>query len=780
MLDFAFGPNGYGLTEGMRKEQDRITQNRSAFANNMATFLANNPYISPEAAQAFINSAAGTDNTLRGSVPNQLIGELNKENTRKRRIDTFQAFNEFTRLNPGATAAEFQSAMSALGAQGIYGADALKAIQGRSDQYRKDQETKRMFDQAQNIGQLRTTMMNDVDYQYAANGYDPDKTLKAMKAIYGDKPPVPYETMINPGSASVAKQKVIRDYLPKAVEILNNNPKMTPEMLYGIWPELQGSPIVKSIYDAAQTERKKEVEKQFHNLDNRKRIVDAVAQAYELNLDPQLTYKNAALGVGLPPEDVDGFDNTSIMAEAQAISKKSKDDQQQKLDASLAGAKGKMYESLRTNTLADPLTLQTLANGDITAVESFVRARIRDESGLTEAEISKIPDKYYSSLAQSIRQQIIANANIEQQKLYETVVGSESKIRSGIVEKSIEAAKNFTSNSAVQQIKNAGLEQSVAGAAIPTIMSQLAQQYDVTGVNGTTIFNYLIAAAQKQPEADMATLLNMLPGEVLVPINDLAQKQVEQMQFETGALSNKPIRATDFVSQKSSKLYASAQNQITTVIEISKDTNMSVEDRILAMQSARQQILNGVTEEEAYFEKALGFDKQWDFNDRFNNTHYSALSKELRDNSKRVIDLIDSSLNVLQKQMASQQRANLAPAELAGSRADGSSSRAYNYTIGAVVPTDYEQTISDMGNAIAGSLPAYPDVPGGGPINLLNPSNLFSSQDDIALSNQIMSYVNNPVQMAKIYNRPDIWALIDPRSPTRDPVKFLRAMQEGK
>lgn len=779
MLDFAFGPNGYGLTEGMRKEQDRITQNRSAFANNMATFLANNPYISPEAAQAFINSAAGTDNTLRGSVPNQLIGELNKENTRKRRIDTFQAFNEFTRLNPGATAAEFQSAMSALGAQGVYGADALKAIQGRSDQYRKDQETKRMFDQAQNVGQLRTQLMTDAKSIFMRNGFDVEKTKKELQSIYGNNMPVPLDTIVNPGMATSLQTDIMREYLPKAVDILGRNPNMTPEMLYGVFPELQGSPVLKGIYDAAQKERKKAVEDKFYS--SKKQIVDATASSILLGTDPFKAYEEAARSAGMRPEDMAAVDGNSILAEAQALAKKSKDDQQQKLDASLSGAKGKMYESLRTNTLADPLTLQTLANGDITAVESFVRARIRDESGLTEAEIAKIPDSYYRSLAVSIQGQLATRAKMEQAKVYDEVRAQGPAVLKGLREQNMEIAKAYESDSVQAAIKNAGLDTTVSGAAIPTLMKTFAETYDLSNGGAAALFSNLMEAAKNNPDAGMAIGTEAIKASGLKPLGATVNEKVEALAWEQGAVSRSPLPATTFVSNEKAKLSKGVEGQIAAIQQ--KLTSVADPEKMLAdLTSFRNQLLQQSAQTQDHYASALITADRWSaYNDRFTEAQLKDILDHSGAETQRLLGIVDRAMSDMATRLAKQKQQTSAPANVLGPPVGPQNSPFYNNVIAPIAPTTERAEMRDLRRQLLQAMPAVPNsnTPVIGPvIDMLNPSNFFNSQADVDLTEQMAQIANSPEAMTVLYQNPDIWALIDPKSEKRNPQQFIKAMQE--
>lgn len=761
MLDFAFGPNGYGLTEGMRKEQDRITQNRSQFANNMATFLANNPYISPEAAQAFINSAAGTDNTLRGSVPNQLIGELNKENTRKRRIDTFQAFNEFTRLNPGATAAEFQSAMSALGAQGIYGADALKAIQGRSDQYRKDQETKRMFDQAQNVGQLRTQLMTDAKSIFMRNGFDVEKTKKELQSIYGNNMPVPIDTIVNPGMATSLQTDIMREYLPKAVDILGRNPNMTPEMLYGVFPELQGSPVLKGIYDAAQKERKKAVEDKFYS--SKKQIVDATASSILLGTDPFKAYEEAARSAGMRPEDMAAVDGNSILAEAQSLAKKSKDDQQQKLDASLAGAKGKMYESLRTNTLADPVTLQTLSSGDITAVESFVRARIRDESGLTEAEIAKIPDSYYRSLAVSIQGQMINKARIEQAQTYDTARSQGPKILSDLQAQNRDIAKSFDGENVAAAIKNAGLDQTVSGAMIPTIMKSYAEKYDLSNGGADRLFTALMQVASENPDAGMDIGDRAAQVAGLTTLNAVAEKKVEDLSWQSGAVTRSPVPATTFVSSEAQKITKQIDGALATVSAISAKEALPA-DKIAILKQHRQTIMAAGQGAGDRYSVLLNNNRSFDYNDRFTPDHVAKLTEHGMSEVERAVRIIDQTIASLEVQDRAEKSNTIRPAQIAERpRSPNLSGFANDYI--NLVPTEGRMQMNRIQSDLRG--PSGYAI-GAGPLGYFYKTD--AEREAYAYINQI---AQSPQAQALLVDHPELYALIDPNSDTTDPQRFV-------
>jgi len=767
MLDFAFGPNGYGLTEGMRKEQDRITQNRTQFANNMATFLANNPYISPEAAQAFINSAAGTDNTLRGSVPNQLIGELNKENTRKRRIDTFQAFNEFTRLNPGASAAEFQSAMSALGAQGIYGADALKAIQGRADQYRKDQDTKRLYTEAQNIGQLRTQLMADAKSIFIQNGYDVEKTKKQLESIYGKNMPVPIDSIVNPGMATTLQGDLIREYLPKAVDIIGKNPNMTPEMLYGIFPELQGSPVVKSIYDAAQTERKKSISDKLYG--NKKQVVDSVASSIMLGSDPQTALSETIRGLGISPEDMANLDTSTILAEANSLAKKSKDDQQQKLDASLAGAKGKMYESIRTNTLADPVTLQTLSSGDITAVESFVRARIRDESGLTDAEIAKIPDSYYRSLAVSIQGQIINKSRMEQAQTYDTAKAQGPKILSDLQEQNRAIAKNYDGENVAAAIKNAGLDQSVSGAMIPTIMKSFAEKYDLSNGGADRLFSALIQAASENPDAGVAIGETAARAAGLAPLSAVAEKKVEDLSWQSGAVTRTPIPATNFMAAETQKMTKQIEGVISTITTIAANKAQLPDDKISILERHRQVLLATAQETEGRYSVLLNNARSFDYNDRFTPDHVAKLVGHGNSEVARAISSIDRTIEQLKTEEIAAKKNTTLPSELA-ERPRNPYLSSFGNDFRNIVPTEGRRKMIDMQSDLRG---AGGYSMGAGPLGYF-----YKTDAERETYGYINSIAQSPEALAILTQRPDLYALIDPNNPNTDPQRFVEEFKK--
>lgn len=767
MLDFAFGPNGYGLSDGMRKEQDRITQNRMQFANNMATFLANNPYITPEAAQAFINSAAGTDNTLRGSVPNQLIGQINQENSRVRRIDTFKAFNEFTRLNPGATAAEFQSAIAALGAQGIYGQDALKAIQGRADQYRKDVETKRMYDQAQNIGQLRGQLMTDAKSIFVRNGFDVEKTKKELQSIYGNSLPVPIDTIVNPGMATMLQGDMVREYLPKAVDVINKNPNMTPEMLYGIWPELQGSPVVKSIYEAAQTERKKAVQDKFYG--NKKSVVDAVAQSIILGSNPQTALTESIRGLGISPDDMGALDTNSILSEAQSLAKKTQDEQQQKLDASLAGAKGKMFESIRTNTLADPVTLQTLSSGDLSAVESFVRNRIRNESGLTDAEIAKIPDSYYRSLAVSIQGQIINKSRMEQAQTYDTAKAQGPKILSELQSQNREIAKAFDGENVAAAIKNAGLDQTVSGAMIPTLMKSYADKYDLSNGGAERLFTALVQSASENPTAGMAIGEKAVRDAGLTPLSAVAEKKVEDLSWQSGAVTRTPVAATTFVASESQKMAKAIDTSISTINAVAASKDKLPEDKIKILTQHRDTILSVAQGTSDRYSVLLNNSRSFDYNDRLTEDHVIELIETGNAEAARAVKAIDDAIALLQAEKTAQTRNTTLPASIAERPRNPNLPGFWN-DVGNVIPTEGRMQMNRMQSDLRG---AGGYSMGGGPLGYF-----YKSDADREAYSYISQIAQSPEALALLTQRPDLYALIDPNSDNTDPRRFVEEFKK--
>ena len=782
MLDFAFGPNGYGLTEGMRKEQDRITQNRSQFANNMATFLANNPYISPEAAQAFINSAAGTDNTLRGSVPNQLIGELNKENTRKRRIDTFQAFNEFTRLNPGASAAEFQSAMSALGAQGIYGADALKAIQGRADQYRKDQDTKRLYTEAQNIGQLRTQLMADAKSIFIQNGYDVEKTKKQLESIYGKNTPVPIDSIVNPGMATTLKSDLVREYVPRAVEVMNKNPDITPEMLYGLWPELQGSPVIKAIYDSAQTERKKTVQSNFDT--NSEKIIQGIVTGLDRNLDLETAYEMSARAAGVSAQDLKNLDGSRMKSAATAAHEKAKAGEEQKLEGILNSAKGKMFGEIRTNTLADPVTMQKLASGDIGNVVSFVRSRVQGEYGLalgmTNDQISKIPDSYYQSLAAELQQQLIGKMGNEQASLYDKVHGQSSELANAIRSQNAKIAEEYTKPSIAAAIANSGLDKTVSGAVIPSIISGVSQTHDLSNGGADRLFEALLQIASKNPDAGSAIRDEAIKLAQLQPITAVVNNQIDTLAKRSGAVSRVPVPATQYVDQELLSEAKSVDAQIGQVKSIAGAKDRAPEDIVADLSVFRAQVEASIA---ANPDSVIGLlqNSNWStYGDRFSETHVKRLLDGYGAKGKRLLDFIDSTIASINAQNEAQRRNNMAPAELRKRPDTSDRSPLWNSVVKPFTYTDDEAKMSAMQNEIVGNLPAYPDVNIpfiGGIINKFNPSNIGSSQAEMDLTNKVTNIVNDPVAMAIIYKNPEIYALINPNSQSYNPQEFLRVIE---
>ena len=756
MLDLGLG--GFGVADGMRNEQNRITQNRTQFSNNIANFLASNPYLSPEAVQAYVNAAAGTDNTLRGVIPNQLVGEFNKENSRVRRIDTFKAFNEFTRLNPGATAAEFQSAMSALGAQGIYGDDALKTIQGRADQYRKDQETKRMYEQAQNISQLRTNLMTDAKGIMLRNGFDVDKTRKELEQIYGTSTPVPLDTIVNPGMATMIQGDLVREYLPRAVDILGKNPSMTPEMLYGIFPELQNSPVVKSIYEAAQTERTKGISDKLYG--SKKQVVDSVAQSIMLGADPQTALTESIRGLGIRPEDMSGLDTSTILSEAKALADKGKAEEKKKLDASLAGAMGKMHESIRTNTLADPNTLQTLANGDIGAVESFVRARIRDESGLTEEELARIPDSYYSSLAQSIRQRIATKFELEQAKTYDDVHGQTPGILKSMREQNSEIAKQYSEANIQAAIKNAGIDETVSGAVIPTLMATYGETYDLTNGGAAVLFNALLAEAKANPDAGMNIGAAAIRNAGLKPLSTTVNEQVENLAWKSGAVSRKPVPATGFTASEKTKISKTVE---TRIAEIGSLSSMPPEDQIEKLKRFRDQVIQSNAQTRDHYGSALSTAERWSqYDDPFTDKHWGEIVSHSDAETQRLVKAIDNALATAEVQLKKETERTMAPGRILEDPVDVSRSGLYN-TLSGLKPNEARQKY----DVIAGELSRY--ELGGSPLGYI-----YKSVEDRELYRQIADLAYSPDAVTFLLENPHLYALIDSNSPTVDPKRFIQ------
>lgn len=766
MLDFAFGQFGYGLGAGMRSEQDRITQNRTQFANNMATFLANNPYISPEAAQAYINAAAGTDNTLRGSVPNQLIGEINAENARRRRIDNFKAFNEFMRLNPGATPAEFQSAMSSLGAQGVYGEDALKAIMGRADQYRRDQETARTYENAQRIGQMRGQLTADAKSIFIRNGFNVEATRKELERIYGPNTPVPLDTIVNPGMASSLQSELMREYLPKAVDILGRNPNMTPEMLYGIWPELQGSPLIKGIYDAAQTERKKAVQDKFYG--NKKQIVDAVASSILLGSDPQKALTEAIRGTGIAEADLGSLDSSTILSEAKALAEKSKADEQMKLDSALAGAKGKMFGEIRTNTLADPTTLQALATGDISTVESFIRARIRDESGLTQDQLAKIPDSYYASLAQTIQQQLVTKAKMDQAKVYDDVYAQQPGILKSLRDQNKEIAKQYDSDSVQAFIKNSGLADTPSGAAIPTLMSTFAETYDLSQGGAASLFSALVDAAKANPEAGMAIGTAAIKSAGLSPLASKVNDQVEGLAWEKGAVSRTPIPSTTFVNAEKAKITKSVEAQIAAIQSKISLKGADPEQLLADLQKFRDRVVAQSGQTAAHYARPLQTAETWSIpTDRFTQQKMAEIVNHSDEETARLVGVINEAMQTVSASLTKQKTQSSAPGEILRSPTSPDRSRAYNTLIAPLAVTPERAQIALMREKILRNLPTDPGLIGWA----------FGSENDHALANKLMTITQSPEMLTVLYKEPQLWALIDPESDTRNPARLIQELQ---
>lgn len=765
MLDFAFGPNGYGLTDGMRKEQDRISDNRMQFANNMATFLANNPYITPEAAQAFINSAAGTDNTLRGSVPNSLIGQINQENQRKRRIDTFQAFNEFTRLNPGATAAEFQAAISALGAQGIYGQDALKAIQSRSDQYRKDQETKRMFDQAQNVGQLRGQLMTDAKSIFVRNGFDVEKTKKELQSIYGDSLPVPLDTIVNPGMATMLRGDMIREYLPKAVDILGKNPNMTPEMLYGIWPELQGSPIVKGIYDAAQEERKKGISDKLYG--NKKQVVDAVAQSLILGTDPQVALSESIRGLGIRPEDMVGLDTNSILSEAKALADKTKSEKDTALKQKQAQAAATVSTNIQAK-ISNEIDAARFAGMSDSQLELEMRKVVEFDSGLTAEEIAQLPPEWYARLTGKIRADLNTRALETQQKRYDAARGIEATAADAIRKDSAESAKNATSEEALTFL---GLKDAAAGGGIQAAVRDLATRYDMSGGRAGTAIQLAMDILANDPKA-ATDLTRALESDVrfqqaFPPITQLAAQQADTTRIRTGSDQPRPIPFTPWVQQEAAQIRKESDNYLSTVRGII-DNKASAEKKLQALANFESRFNNNIAEVSSAYADRRSSQHIWtQANDQWNDDKFAEVRIEIQALQTRVQVEIERARNQLKREVENQRQSNMAPGKVMERPDDTNRSGLYNDLARTFSWTPERKQINDIQYQVLAAMPGEYGIGG----------YITSSQGDRELSQRMAAIAQDMGALNYIRTNPEVYALISPDNPNPDVRKFLQIME---
>jgi hypothetical protein len=768
MLDFAFGPNGYGLTEGMRKEQDRITQNRSQFANNMATFLANNPYISPEAAQAFINSAAGTDNTLRGSVPNQLIGELNKENTRKRRIDTFQAFNEFTRLNPGASAAEFQSAMSALGAQGIYGADALKAIQGRADQYRKDQDTKRLYTEAQNIGQLRTQLMADAKSIFIQNGYDVEKTKKQLESIYGKNMPVPIDSIVNPGMATTLQGDLVREYLPKAVDIIGKNPNMTPEMMYGIFPELQGSPVVKSIYEAAQTERKKGIQDKFYG--NKKQVVDSVASSILLGSDPQTALSETIRGLGISPEDMANLDTSTILSEAKSLADKTKADKDTALKQKHYQAAATVSTSIQAK-IGNEVDASRFASMSNAQLEQELRKVVEFDSGLTPEEIAQLSPDWYARLTTKIRQDLETKALAAQQQRYDASRGIESTAADALRKDSEKSAELATSEEALTFL---GLKDAASGGGIQAAVRDLATRYDMSGGRASTAIQLAIDIMAQDPNAG-AGLAAALEKDVRFqqmfrPISQEASEQATIARIKDGSDQPRPVGFTPWVQQEAATIRQESDGYLADIQGI-MSANQPVEKKIQALEAFNARFSNDITSATNAYQMRRESQHRWtSANDRWNDDTFSTLRVELQSLQTRVQVELNKARYRLDAEVQKQKQANMAPGKSMERPDDPNRSGFVNDLANTFMWTPERVQNNQIQQQIYAVSPGESGLAG----------YFFSGQQDREIAKRMVDVANNMKVLNSIREHPEVYALISPDNPNPDVLKFLEIAESYK
>lgn len=765
MLDFGLG--GYGIADGMRKEQDRITQNRTTFSNNIANFLANNPYLSPEAVQAYVNAAAGTDNTLRGVIPNQLIGEFNQENSRKRRIDTFKAFNEFTRLNPGATAAEFQSAISALGAQGIYGEDALKAIQGRADQYRKDQETARQMKLAQDIGNTRNSMMSDIEFQAAALGYDPVKVTQSLRGIYGDNPPIPYESLINPGSMEVMRTKTIQQYLPEAVKILEANPDLPMELLDGAFPALRGSPIIKSIYEAAQEKRREAIENRFYSLENRKRVVDAVTNAYSMGLDPQTTLTESLRGIGIRPEDMSGLDTSSIMTEAKASSDKIKADKDLEKRTNQAKAAANITTSLAAMT-SNEVDAARFASMSDAQLEQEIRRLVASRSGLIEEEIAELPAAWYADIVSTIRSDLNTRALTAQQQRYDAARGMETTISDAIRKDSTESAKNATSEEALTFL---GLKDAASGGGIQAAVRDLATRYDMSNGRAGTAINLAIDILDKDPNAaaniTMALEKDVRFQQMFRPINKEAQEQATNARIRDGSDRPAPIGFTPWVKQEAAQIRKESEGYLADINGI-MSANQSPDAKLEALKTFANTFGNDIANAANAYQMRQESQHRWtSANDRWNDDAFSAVRIELQALQARVQTELNRAQAQLQREVEKQRTANMEPGRILEDPVDRSRSGLYN-TLTGIVPNEARQKY----DVIAGELSRY--ELGGSPLGFI-----YKSVEDQELYRSIADLAYSPEAITFLLQRPDLYALIDSNSPTVDPKRFIQEFNKA-
>lgn len=774
MLDFAFGQFGYGLSAGMRSEQDRITQNRTTFANNMANFLANNPYITAEAAQAFVNSAAGTDNTLRGVIPNQLVGQINQENARTRRIDTFKAFNEFTRLNPGATAAEFQSAMSALGAQGIYGQDALKAIQSRADQYRKDVDTKRQFEQAQNIGNLRTQLMTDAKSIFVRNGFDVEKTKKELQSIYGGTMPVPIDTIVNPGMATMLQSDLVREYLPKALDIMNKNPNAQPEMLYGIFPELQNSPVVKSIYDAAQTERKKAIEDKFYG--NKEKVVTAVANSIELGTDPNRALEETIRGLGIQPGDMSALDTSSILTEAKSLADKSKTEKDRALKQKQAQAAATISTNIQAK-ISKEVDAARFASMSDAQLEQELRRAVQFDSGLTDEEIAQLPPEFYTRLTTKIRQDVDMIALSAQQQRYDASRGLEATASDALRKDSSESAKNATSEEALTFL---GLKDAQTGGGIQAAVRDLATRYDMSGGRAGAAIQLAMDIIKNNPEA-ASDLTRAIEKDVRFqqtfrPISQEAADQAQMARLKDGSDQPRPVGFTPWVKAEAAQIRKESESWLADLDGIlsAKETP---DKKLQALSTFYSRFQNDLADAANSYALRQQSQHRWtSANDRWNDDVFSEVRIELNALQTRVQVQLQKAQAQLQREVEQQRTTNMEPGRILAPPVSDQRSPAYNTFIAPFAPTPERAGMQDLRREILQAMPAVPNSNApfiGGLIDKLNPSNFFNSQAEVDLTAQLAAIANNPVALSKIYNNPTLRALIQ-----SDPQRLVEMLNQ--
>lgn len=763
MLDFAFGQFGFGVSAGMQREQDRITQNRTEFAGSMARFLADNPYLSPEAAQAYINAAAGTDNTLRGAVPNQLIGEMNAESSRRRRIDTFNAFNEFMRLNPGATPAEFQAAMSTLGAQGIYGKDAIKAMQSRADQYRKDQEQKRLMDRAQEIGATRNAMMSDIEYQFLANGYDPVKTIKALKEIYGENPPIPYESLVNPGSAEMYKSKVIRDNLPKAVELMSISPNMTPEMLSGVFPALAGNPIIGEIYKAAKAERTKAIQSKFDT--NRLAVIDTTVKLMEMGQPLESATQQAARSTDISQDELASLDLSAIGQAAQTEFDKRKSDKELAKRASLAKASANIGTAIDAMT-ANEVDAAVFASMTDAQLEQKIRQLVSTRSGLVQEEIDALPPQWYAETVAAVRENLNTRATMAQQKRYEASRGIETTVADKMRKDSVDSAAIATSK---ENLTFLGLKDAQSGGGVMAAVQDLATRYDMSNGRAQAAVQMAMEKLKSDPSA-AANLTAALENDPVFqqtfrPITEQANQQADMARLRDGSDQAAPVGFTPWVQGETQKISQESDAYLSELEKIVASKS-DPETKRKALEAFSRDFASDLNQAATAYGLRRESQHIWtQANDRWDDNKFSAVRVELEALKARVQVQVERAKQQIEKELAARAEQTKVNGQALDRPDDPTRSGLYN-DLASIKPTPAQY----QADVIAGELARY--ELGGSPAGYF-----YKSQEDQQLYSEIAKLAYSDDAIRFLYQRPDIYQLIDSRNPNANPRAFLDAFK---